>query len=95
MTKLKIIWDPVKAELNLLKHKVSFEEAKSVFYDDNAIEFYDSEHSENENRFLLLGLSEKFRILLVAHCYRENESTIRIISSRKATKNEAKHYKRN
>ena len=95
MTKLKITWNRDKAELNLKKHKVSFDEAKSVFYDDNAIEFYDSKHSEVENRFLLLGLSEKFRLLLVSHCYKENDSTIRIISARKATKNEATHYRRN
>lgn len=94
MSKLKIIWDPIKAESNLAKHKVNFEEAQSIFYDDNAIEFYDSEHSEEENRFLLLGLSENFRFLLVAHCYRENESTIRIILARKATQNETNHYRR-
>jgi uncharacterized DUF497 family protein len=95
MTKLKITWNADKAKLNLKKHKVSFEEAKSVFYDDYAIEFYDTKHSEVENRFLLLGLSEKFRLLLVSHCHNDNDSTIRIISARKATENEAKYYRRN
>ena len=94
MTKLKFIWDSAKAEHNFKKHKISFEEARSVFYDDKALEFYDSEHSEEESRFLLLGFSDQFRLLLVVHCYREDESTIRIISARKATKDESKHYKR-
>lgn len=93
MTRLRITWDTVKAELNLKKHNVSFEEAKSVFYDDKAIEFFDTGHSEEESRFLLLGMSDHFRLLLIVHCYREDESVIRIISARKATKNENKHYR--
>ena len=65
-----------------------------MFYDGLAIEFYDDENSEWEDRFLLLGLSATFRVLMVCHCYRAEESVIRIISGRKATKNEAKHYQR-
>jgi len=67
------------------------EEANSVFYDDNAIQFWDEEHSEVEDRFLLLGISSKMRILLIIHCYREQESVIRIISARQATQKESQH----
>lgn len=76
------------------KHGVTFEEAMTVFYDEAAIEFYDDAHSEGEERFLLLGLSSDMKLLLVCHCYRSEESVIRIISARKAAKNEAKHYQR-
>jgi len=69
-----------------------FEEAQSVFFDENAIEFFDPDHSETENRFLLLGLSYRLRILLVCYCLRESENMIRIISARKATKKEQKEY---
>jgi hypothetical protein len=71
---------------------VSFAEAQSVFFDENAVEFYDDEHSEWEDRFLLLGLSTRLRILLVCHCLREGGSVIRIISARKATQNERELY---
>lgn len=94
MSDLHFEWDPVKAKTNLDKHGVSFEEAMSVFYDEAAIEFYDDEHSEWEDRFLLLGLSSDMKLLLVCHCYRSEEGVIRLISARKATKNEAKHYQR-
>ncbi|MBM4048497.1 MAG: BrnT family toxin [Planctomycetes bacterium] len=94
MPELRFEWDPHKAEANFRKHGVSFEEARAVFYDEFAVEFYDDEHSEWEDRFLLLGLSSRFRLLLVCHCYRERESVIRIISARKATKNEGKLYQR-
>jgi uncharacterized DUF497 family protein len=83
-----------KAEENLRKHGVSFDEAQSVFYDEYATEFYDDTHSEWEDRFLLLGLSSHLRLVMVCHCYRENDSVIRIISARKATTNEAKFYRR-
>ncbi len=85
-------WDDKKANSNLKKHGVSFEEAQSVFFDDQAIQFWDEKNSKTEDRFLMLGLSNKLRILLVVHCYRENDSTIRIISARKATKNEMSEY---
>ena len=94
MFKLRFEWDPDKAEANLHKHGVSFGEAESVFYDEMATEFYDDEHSEWEDRFLMLGISTRLRILMVCHCFRAQESVIRILSARKATKSEAKHYRR-
>ena len=94
MSELKITWDPQKARMNLRKHGVSFEEARSVFYDEQAIEFYDETHSDAEERFLLLGLSFKLRLLLVCHCYRESDGFIRIISARRATQLESVHYRR-
>jgi len=93
MSQLFFEWDNEKNRINQKKHGVSFEEAKSVFYDDNAIQFWDEEHSEVEDRFLLLGISSKMRILLIVHCYREQESVIRIISARKATQKESQHYR--
>ena len=94
MKDLRIEWDPAKAEANITKHGVSFEEAVSVFYDEWAVEFYDDENSEWEDRFLLLGISARLRLLMVRHCYRADDSVIRIISARKATNKESKHYRR-
>lgn len=94
MSELRFVWDARKARSNLAKHGVSFEEAKSVFYDEYAVEFYDDEHSEWEDRFLLLGSSSRLRLLLVCHCYREPEGVIRIVSARKATLSESEHYRR-
>ena len=94
MKELRVEWDPAKADQNFRKHGISFEEAKSVFFDESAVEFYDDEHSEWEDRFLLLGFSSRLRLLLVCHCYRERAAVIRIISARKATKHEARHYRR-
>ena len=94
MLEIRIEWDSAKADENIKKHGVSFEEAQTVFYDDFAAEFYDDTNSEWEARFLLLGLSSHIRLLMVCHCYRESESVIRIISARKATANEAKFYRR-
>jgi len=94
MKELRFEWDPSKAETNQDKHGVSFEEAASIFYDDRAVEFYDEDNSEWEDRFLLLGISSKLRLLMVCHCYRASDSVIRIISARKATKNESMHYRR-
>ncbi len=85
-------WIDKKVKSNLKKHGVSFEEAQTVFFDDSAIQFWDDPHSKKEERFLMLGLSNKLRVLLVVHCYRESDSTIRIISARKATKTEQKEY---
>jgi len=92
---IKIEWDTNKALANQKKHGVSFEEAKSVFYDDFALQFYADEQSGEEHRFLMLGFSCESRMLLVCHCERESGNTIRIISSRKATKSECSHYKGN
>ena len=85
-------WDPVKADLNYAKHKVTFEEAKTVFYDENAVLIADPDHSNiDEDRFIMLGLSSEMHMLLVCHCYRENDR-IRIISARKANLHEAQQY---
>lgn len=86
-------WDKNKAALNKVKHGVSFEEAATVFYDENALKFHDPDHFESEDRFIMLGMSFKLRILVICHCIRESGSVIRIISARKATKNEAKKYR--
>ena len=95
MSEIRFEWDSAKAEENLRKHSVSFEEAQTVFYDDFAIEFYDDTHSQWEDRFLLLGYTSQLRLMMVCHCYRESDSVIRIISARKATMNEARYYRRN
>ena len=89
---LRFEWDESKAKSNLKKHKVSFEEAKTVFIDENARLIDDPEHSEEEARFILMGLSEELKMLIVCHCYRESDQVIRIISARKATKQEATFY---
>lgn len=89
---LKFEWDKHKAALNKQKHGVSFEEAVTVFYDEDALEFHDPDHSQQEDRFIMLGMSFKTRILVTNHCVRESGSVIRIISARKATKKEAHIY---
>ena len=76
------------------EHKISFEEAKTVFYDECALVIDDPEHSAEEERFIILGFSIKANLLVVCHCYRATDTVIRIISARKATKNEAKYYER-
>jgi len=86
-------WDPAKAAINEKKHGVSFEEAKSVFFDEFAVQFYDSSNSElEEDRFLILGQSTESRMLMICHCEKETGNVLRIISARKATKNERKFY---
>jgi uncharacterized DUF497 family protein len=92
MRPLRFEWDDAKNRESLRKHGVSFEEARTVFYDENAVEFFDDDHSGHEDRFLLLGLSSRMRVLLVCHCLREAGDIIRIISARKATANERNHY---
>jgi len=92
MKKLIFEWDDHKSASNKRKHGVSFEDAQTVFFDDKAIEFDDPDHSIQEERFILLGLSQKLRVLVVCHCYRSDESKIRIISARKATKKEKGVY---
>ena len=94
MERVRFTWDPRKARLNLEKHGVSFEEAKTVFLDERAVEFFDDIHAEWEDRFLLLGVSARLRLLLVCHCHREEGHVFRIISARKATTSEAQHYRR-
>ena len=92
MKKLIFEWDDKKNTSNKRKHGVSFEEAQTVFFDENAIEFDDPDHSIQEERFILLGLSQSLKVLVVCHCYRSDESKIRIISARKATKKEQAVY---
>lgn len=94
MNKICFIWDEGKNKLNQKKHHVSFEEAKTVFFDENAVEFPDPDHFQEEDRFILLGFSFKLRILIVCYCYRESDSIIRIFSARKATKRESLNYGR-
>lgn len=89
---IRFEWNSAKAAANVKKHGVSFEEAKTVFYDEFAVQFFDDEHSPDEERFLLLGMSTGARLLLVCHCERESGNVIRIISARKATKRESTFY---
>ena len=92
MKKLKFEWDKKKSKVNTNKHGVDFDEAQTVFYDEYAIQFYDPEHSQDEDRFILLGTSFKSKTLVVCHCFRKEETKIRIISARKADKNEQQAY---
>ena len=92
MSNIRFTWDQGKATQNRKKHGVSFEEARSVFFDDYAQLLSDPDHSKEEDRFILLGRSTQARILVVCHCYRESDSVIRIISARKATKSEQRNY---
>lgn len=92
MNTIRFEWDPNKNEINKQKHKISFEEAKTVFYDPEALVIADPDHSDEEDRFIILGLSTKANLLVVCHCYRESDTVIRLISARKATKTESKYY---
>lgn len=85
-------WDASKASANLRKHQVSFEDAKSVFYDEFAMQFFDEDHSSEEERFLMLGMSSDAKLLIVCHCERQQGLVIRIISARKASKRESAFY---
>ncbi len=89
---LRFVWDERKNRPNRIKHGIWFEEAQSVFHDPHARLFHDPEHSGEEERFILLGVSSVARPLVVVHCYRESDSLIRIISARKATKKEVRSY---
>lgn len=89
---IKFEWDITKAASNKKKHGVSFDEAQSIFYDEFAVQFFDEDNSVSENRFLMLGFSDKARLLIVCHCERDEGDIIRIIPARKATKNESKYY---
>ncbi|MBD2620769.1 BrnT family toxin [Microcystis flos-aquae FACHB-1344] len=83
-------WDKNKAERNLSKHEVSFEEAKTVFDDPLYVDFYDPEHSEDEDRYLLVGQSNRGRLLIIS--YTERDNLIRLISAREVTKTERETY---
>lgn len=92
MKRLKFEWDDQKDKINTKKHGVSFDQARTVFYDEDAIQFFDPEHSEDEDRFILLGTSFKLKTLVVCHCFRQEETVIRIISARKADRDEEQVY---
>jgi len=92
MNSLRFEWDPGKATLNFKKHGVSFDEARTVFFDERARLIDDPDHSDGEDRFILLGLSSAMRVVLVCHCLRGEDQLIRIISARKATPRESKSY---
>ena len=90
---MKFEWDPAKNKKNFKKHKVDFEEAQYVFRDELALEVYDEEHSEIEDRYIIIGLSSKTRELYVCHCYRNDGEVVRLISARRATTEEIEIYK--
>jgi uncharacterized protein len=92
MGHIRFEWDKKKDEQNQKKHKIGFEDAKTVFYDPAALLIHDPYHSEDEERFIIMGMSQSLKILVVCHCYRSNEEIIRIISARKAEKGEIKQY---
>ncbi|MBA2688542.1 MAG: BrnT family toxin [Gemmatimonadaceae bacterium] len=92
MSEYRFEWNPTKARENFRKHGISFDEAKTVFSDDQALMSSDPDHSDDEERFLLLGMSSTLRILAVIHCYREGDGSIRLISARKATRTERAQY---
>jgi uncharacterized protein len=91
MNSLRFEWDKSKNQANKRKHGISFEEAKTVFYDESARIIHDPDHSDIEDRYILLGLSYKLRILVIVRAYKQSDEVIRIISARKASKNEASY----
>ena len=92
MHKERFVWDNGKHNANIQKHNIDFYEAATVFDDPNAISEYDLEHSQDEERFVIIGISENMRLLLVCHCFKGDDDLIRIISARKATRPEANKY---
>lgn len=91
---IRFEWDEAKARTNVRKHGIFFEEAQTAFLDDHAIRFYDPDHSREEDRFIMLGMSFKLRVPVVCRCYKESDVVIRIISARKASQQEATRYRR-
>jgi hypothetical protein len=92
MQEMAFSWDDRKSRENLRKHGVSFQEASTAFADENARLKHDPDHSQEEDRFILLGFSAKLRLLVVSHAYRQEGKQIRIVSARKATANERRQY---
>jgi len=92
MGQLRFEWDQAKSRLNERKHGVSFDEASTAFLDENAQVYFDPEHSDDEDRFILLGMSARLKVLVVCHCYRPKQSTIRLISARRANRHEQADY---
>ena len=95
MKTIQFQWDENKNNINKRKHHISFEEAQTVFDDVEALIINDPDHSIEEERFIILGFSNQAKLLIVCHCYRANDSIIRIISARRATNREAKQYEEN
>jgi uncharacterized DUF497 family protein len=93
VAELPFTWDPKKARQNLAKHRVSFEEASTVFYDEQGLEMEDPDEASGEDRFVIIGLSANMRLLAVCHCVREGGKVIRIISARRAVKAEQNQYR--
>ena len=93
MSEPRFEWDRSKAFLNKRKHRILFEEAQTVFNDEHAIEYFDPDHSEREDRFVILGLSDRLRLLVVSYCVRRDQSVIRVITARKADRQESADYK--
>lgn len=89
---MRFEWDATKEKANRRKHEISFEEAQTVFFDEHAIAFFDPDHSEDEDRFVLLGMSFKLRLVVVCHCFRESETVVRLFSARPADKSEEREY---
>lgn len=94
MDGLRIEWDESKSRRNIRKHGISFEEAQTVFLDEHAMRYFDPDHSQDEDRFIMLGMSFMLRMLVVCHCFRDNDDVVRIISARKALRQEARNYRR-
>ena len=92
MNNVRFEWDNNKNEVNIQKHNISFVEAMTVFDDDNALYKPDTDHSQDEERFIILGISKNLRLLVVCHCYRSSDTVVRIISARKATRQEWNQY---
>lgn len=92
MKNIRFEWDDSKNVMNIQKHKISFVEAMTVFDDNNALYKPDLDHSFDEERFIIIGISVNLRLLVVCHCYRQSDKVIRLISARKATKQEWEHY---
>ena len=92
MTYKNFEWDEEKQEINIQKYGIDFREASTTFNDEDALILFDEEHSDTEERFVIIGFSEQERMLFVSHCYRDNQNKIRIISARKATRAEHKKY---
>ena len=92
MHELVFEWDEAKNQINIVKHGIDLLEAETVFFDENAILIPDPDHSQEEERFIILGISEKLRLMVVCHCYRASDTVIRIISARKATRQETLQY---
>ena len=89
---IRFDWDPSKAHENLLKHRITFSEAQTIFFDEHGILIHDPDHSDQEDRYLLMGISAKLRLLVVSHAYRENDRVIRLISARLADASERQQY---